>query len=55
MITHNGSFIWDPEKEAGNIRKHGIDFAAASKAFKDAKEKSTPTPGTALKRNVFSA
>ena len=39
MITHNGSFIWDPEKEAANIRKHGIDFATASKAFKDAGRK----------------
>ena len=29
------SFIWDPHKEAVNVRKHGVDFIAAAKAFKD--------------------
>lgn len=39
MIAHSNSFIWDTEKEAANIRKHLVDFATASKAFKDAKRK----------------
>jgi uncharacterized DUF497 family protein len=30
-----GSFIWDEEKELSNIQKHGVDFTAAAKAFKD--------------------
>jgi hypothetical protein len=34
-----GSFIWDKEKELTNIRKHGIDFISAAKAFKDAGRK----------------
>lgn len=29
-------FEWDPEKEESNIRKHGIDFAAACQVFRDA-------------------
>jgi uncharacterized DUF497 family protein len=33
------SFIWDYEKEAINISKHGVDFTTASKAFKDTKRK----------------
>lgn len=34
-----GSFIWDPRKEAINIRKHGIDFTIAAKVFKDVNRK----------------
>jgi len=34
-----GSFIWDTEKEAVNIRKHHVDFVTAAKAFKDPKRK----------------
>ena len=30
-------YIWDLEKETLNLRKHGIDFATASLAFKDPK------------------
>lgn len=26
-------FTWDPEKRLSNIRKHGIDFTAASEVF----------------------
>jgi uncharacterized DUF497 family protein len=29
-------FEWDPEKEAGNLRKHGISFEEASTVFGDA-------------------
>jgi len=29
------SFIWDPDKETANIRKHGVDFTMAAGAFKD--------------------
>ena len=31
------SFIWDIGKERVNIRKHGVDFITAAKAFKDPK------------------
>lgn len=34
-----GSFIWDEKKELANIKKHGINFMAAIKAFQDAKRK----------------
>lgn len=34
-----GSFIWDEEKELNNIQKHGVDFIAAAKAFKDPNRK----------------
>lgn len=39
MMVHNGSFAWDPEKESANIRKHGVDFVTAAKAFLDVKRK----------------
>lgn len=32
-------FIWDAKKELLNVYKHGVDFAAASKAFLDPKRK----------------
>ena len=35
MDKRYGKFIWDLEKEAVNIAKHGIDFATAAKAFLD--------------------
>lgn len=28
-------FEWDPEKAAGNLRKHGVSFEFAAKAFRD--------------------
>jgi len=34
-----GSFVWDSEKEAENIRKHKIGFAEAAFAFKDPERK----------------
>lgn len=39
MDRHFGSFVWDPRKEAANIRKHGVDFATAARAFKDPRRK----------------
>lgn len=39
MERNSGSFIWDPERELANIRKHGVDFLTASKVFKDPKRK----------------
>ena len=39
IIMHNSGFIWDLTKESTNIHKHGVDFIAASKAFKDPKRK----------------
>ena len=34
-----GSFVWDFDKEADNIGKHGVDFITAVKAFKDINRK----------------
>ena len=34
-----GSFVWDRNKEAENIQKHGVDFVIASQVFKDNKRK----------------
>ena len=34
-----GSFVWDVRKEAANVRKHGVDFETAARAFKDLKRK----------------
>ena len=31
------NFIWDEEKEAENLRKHGVDFTTAARAFQDPK------------------
>ena len=39
MAGDLSSFIWDSEKELQNIRKHGVDFTTAAKAFKDPKRK----------------
>ena len=39
MNNGSSSFIWDPQREAENIKKHGIDFITASKVFKDPKRK----------------
>ena len=33
------SFIWDPQKEAENIKKHGIDFKTAINVFRDPQRK----------------
>ena len=36
MTEHrSGDFIWDLEKEADNLEKHGVDFATAAKVFED--------------------
>ena len=39
MDRHFGSFVWDVQKEAANIRKHGVDFQTAVEAFKDPRRK----------------
>ena len=39
MERESGSFIWDTEKEYLNIKKHGVSFITAAKAFKDPKRK----------------
>ncbi|NQT06118.1 MAG: BrnT family toxin [Candidatus Omnitrophica bacterium] len=39
MKKNQSSFTWDYEKELANIAKHGIDFLAAARAFKDPKRK----------------
>ena len=33
------NFIWDPDREQVNIRKHGMDFDTAAQVFKDPKRK----------------
>ena len=35
----SSTFVWDLQKEQNNIKKHGIDFNTACKAFKDQKRK----------------
>lgn len=35
MDRHFGSFVWSVEKAAANVRKHGVDFETAARAFKD--------------------
>jgi uncharacterized DUF497 family protein len=39
MDTECGIFIWDKNKELDNVKKHGIDFTAAAKAFLDSGRK----------------
>ena len=39
MRERKGSFVWDLRKERINIRKHGINFTKAAKAFNDSKRK----------------
>ena len=34
-----GKFVWDAEREVGNIRKHGVDFLMAVRAFSDPNRK----------------
>ncbi len=33
--TSFGCFEWDSEKEAANLRKHGLDFKLAAEVFAD--------------------
>lgn len=33
MIVIEGDFEWDSDKNATNIRKHGVDFSLASRIF----------------------
>lgn len=35
MEREAGSFVWDTEKEYLNIKKHGVNFVTAARAFKD--------------------
>ena len=39
MDCHVGSFVWDVKKEADNVRKHGVGFETAARAFKDPRRK----------------
>ena len=39
MEISSGDFVWDSQKELMNIRKHGIDFTTAAKAFSDPSRK----------------
>ena len=35
IVTDDGKFEWDEDKNAKNIEKHGIDFNFAKKVFDD--------------------
>ena len=35
MERRLGKFVWDIEREAANIAKHGVDFDTASRVFLD--------------------
>jgi uncharacterized DUF497 family protein len=35
IITDDGQFEWDEDKNAQNIEKHGIDFNFAKRVFDD--------------------
>jgi uncharacterized DUF497 family protein len=37
-------FVWDREKAAANLRKHGVDFEEASTAFGDPLSITIPDP-----------
>lgn len=39
MGVSSGDFIWDVQKELANIRKHGVDFTTAARAFSDPSRK----------------
>lgn len=39
MDKNIGKFVWNRTKERENIRKHGINFSIASRAFLDPKRK----------------
>ena len=39
MDRHFGSFVWDAEKEAANVRKRKVNFETAARAFKDPNRK----------------
>ena len=38
-------FVWDREKAATNLRKHGVDFDEAASAFDDPLSITIPDPG----------
>lgn len=42
-------FIWDREKAAANLRKHGVDFAEAATAFGDPLSITIPDPDHSAK------
>ncbi len=37
-------FVWDPAKAAINLRKHGVSFEAAARAFEDELSATFPDP-----------
>lgn len=37
-------FEWDPAKAAANLRKHGVSFEAAARAFEDELSATFPDP-----------
>lgn len=49
------SFEWDPDKDAENRRKHGVDFGLAQQAFLDPKRVVAVILLTAELKNAFTA
>jgi hypothetical protein len=41
-------FEWDPEKAASNLRKHGVSFEMAARAFEDELSATFPDPDHSL-------
>jgi len=52
-MTESGSFIWAPVKESTNVRKHGVDFVTAAKAFRDPGRRIYTDSGHSAKEERF--
>jgi len=46
-------FEWDPNKEAENIRKHGVSFLEAASAFYDTLSLTVPDPDHSIGEQRF--
>ena len=47
------AFEWDPKKDAGNLRKHGVGFEEASTVFGDALSVTIHDPDRATDEDRF--
>ena len=46
-------FTWDPDKDAANIRKHGVSFAEAMTTFADLLSVTIPDPDHSVGEERF--
>jgi uncharacterized protein len=46
-------FVWDRQKAAANLRKHGVDFEEAASAFDDPLSITIPDPDHSLGEERF--